>query len=111
MITLIPKKGMDLVFLKNWRPITLLNTDYKILARVVSNRITPYLPKLIHDSQTGFMKNRNISHDVRKIIDIMQYVQNENIDALLISLDFEKAFDRVEIKALIGTLENFNFVR
>ena len=89
--------------------MTLLNTDFKILGKLIVLRVKPFLEKLIHPSQTGFMQGRNISHNIRKIIDIIEIVDRENIDALLISLDFEKAFDRVERTALNGTFRFCNF--
>ena len=55
------------------------------------------------------MRNRNTSEDIRKIIDVMQYVKNSHTDALLISLDFEKVFDRVERTAVRETLKLLNF--
>ena len=56
VISLIPKDENNLTTLSNWRPITLLNVDYKILAKVIAKRIEPVLPKLIHPDQTGFIK-------------------------------------------------------
>ena len=109
IITLIPKKELDTAFLKSQCPLTVLNTDFKILAKLLTLRIDPYLPKLIHSDQTGFMKNRNISHNICKIIDILQYVRDNNIEVLLILLDFEKAFDRVEHKVVQETLKLLNF--
>ena len=67
------------------------------------------LDHLIHESQTGFMKNRNISYNIRKTIDIMQFADEEDLQAVIISLDFEKAFYRVEMCALRGTLIYHNF--
>ena len=99
IISLIPKKDRDPLRLKNWRPLTLLNCDYKILTKAIVYRIRPYLDHLIHPSQTGFMQDRNISHNIRKIIDLINIVENEDIIAVLISLDFEKAFHRVEHNA------------
>ena len=55
------------------------------------------------------MENRNISHNIRNTLDLMNYAEQNNIEAVIISLDFEKAFDRVELKSLIGTLRYFNF--
>ena len=109
IITLIPKIGRDLLYIKNWWPIVLLNTDYKILSKVVTNRIKSVLPNLIHMDQTGFLKNRNISEILRKILDIMQYTIINDIPGLLISVDFEKAFDRVEHPALYKIMQAFNF--
>ena len=51
----IPKKDRDPIRIKNWCPLTLLNTDYKILAKTLVNRMKPYTDSLIHSSQTGFM--------------------------------------------------------
>ena len=58
VITLIPKEDSSLLDLSNWRPITLLNVDYKILAKVIAKRIESSLPKLINSDQTGFIKGR-----------------------------------------------------
>ena len=55
LITLLPKKDKDRLLLKNWRPVALLNTDYKILAKTLANRLKPYLEQLIHPDQTGYI--------------------------------------------------------
>ena len=60
VITLIPKKDSDLLDLHNWRPITLLNIDYKIASKTLAKRIENVLPKLVHPDQTGFMKGRSV---------------------------------------------------
>ena len=60
VITLLPKEDSNLL-LSNWRPITLLNTDYKIASKVIANRIESILPSIIHPDQTGFMKGRYIA--------------------------------------------------
>ena len=56
IVTLIPKKDVDRKFLKNWRPISLLNVDYKITSKVIANRMKKVLPDLINNSQTFFLK-------------------------------------------------------
>ncbi len=109
IISLIPKKDKDLNYIKNWRPLTLLNTDYKILAKTLAKRLKLCLDKLINKDQTGFMKNRFIGENIRKILDILEYTENEQIPAILISIDFEKCFDRLEWPAIYKTMENFNF--
>ena len=60
IITLIPKLGKDSSLLKNWRPITLLNQDYKYLAKCLANRCRDILPGIIGDDQTGFVHGRLI---------------------------------------------------
>lgn len=111
ILSLIPKKGRNLLKVKNWRPITLLNTDYKILSKVIANRIKMFLPKLISTDQTGFMKGRNISTNIRKIIDIDDYCSQQEIDAIILSVDFERCFDTIEISSIDKILEYFNFGR
>ena len=87
----------------------LLNVDYKIVARLISNRITPVLDDIIHPSQMGFMKNRNISHNIRKICDLIKIADQEELEVVIISLDFEKVLDRVEHHAMFKALELYNF--
>jgi len=58
IISLIPKHENNLTTLSNWHPITLLNVDYKILAKVIAKKIELVLLKLIHSIQTGFIKGR-----------------------------------------------------
>ena len=65
VISLIPKDDNNLTTLSNWRAVTLLNVDYKILAKITAKRIEPVLPKLIHPDQTGFTKGRFIGQNVR----------------------------------------------
>ena len=65
IISLIPKGENYLLELTNWRPITLLNVDYKILARAFAKRVELKLPNLTHSDQTGFIKGRFIGQNVR----------------------------------------------
>ena len=72
-------------------------------------RLKNILMKLIHSDQTGFLKNRFIGENIRKTLDLIEYTEQEDIPALLISIDFEKCFDRVEWQAVKGALKYFNF--
>ena len=57
ILTLIPKKSKDPMYVKNWRPLTLMNTDHKVYAKVLANRLQKVLTYLIGNQQTGYMKN------------------------------------------------------
>ncbi len=109
VITLIPKQGKNPNQLKNWRPISLLNVDYKLCAKVLANRIKNVLPKLIDSDQTGFMKNRYIGENIRLVLDTIRYTGKKDIPGVLMFLDYEKAFDRLEWSFVNKALEYFKF--
>ena len=109
VITLIDKKGKDRALLKNWRPISLLNFDYKLLSKTISFRVTEYLPKLIHHNQSGFVKGRFIGDSIRVLQDIMLYSLEKRLPGLILFIDFEKAFDTIEWKFIWKALEKYNF--
>ena len=106
LITLIPKKA-DPHYIKNWRPLTMLNTDYKILAKLLALRLKKVLADIIGPQQTGFMEGRCISHNIRKTIDIVSHIYNAGKKALLVSIDYVKCFDRIEYTAVRGALRYF----
>ena len=109
IIKLIPKKDAELYFVKNWRPITLLTTDYKIAAKAIANRIKSVLPRLINNDQTGFMKGRFIGENIRLIDSIIRYAAENNIPGLLLFIDFEKAFDSLEWSFIYESRRYFGF--
>ncbi len=96
IITLIPKPGKDSKILANLRPITLLNTDYKIVTLVYANRLKSNLDKIIRDSQSGVMKDRSIHSIIRSVIDLLDYKHLIEDDGFILFLDFYKALDLVE---------------
>ena len=107
--SLIPKKDKDPTQITNWRPITLMNADHKILAKVIANRLKPVMQYLIQDQQTGYIENRFIGMNIRKLADLISYVESEQIPAIMITIDFRKAFDTVEKTAIIGVMHYFGF--
>ena len=109
VITLIDKKDKDRQYLKNWRPISLLNVDYKIISKVLALRLKDILPDIIHENQTGFVKGRYIGDNIRTVLDIMTLSKDKNIPGILLSVDFEKAFDSLDWDFLHLILEKFNF--
>jgi len=109
VITLIPKKDKDPKKLKNWRPITLLNSDYKILTKYIAEYLKEHLCKLIHSNQKGFLQDRFIGENIVNAMSMIEYAENNNIDLTLVFLDYQKAFDSVEIKIILQCLESFGF--
>ena len=90
IISLIPKDEDNLMVLSNWRPITLLNVDYKILARAIVKRIEAKLPKLVHPDQTGFVKGRYIGQNVRLLNDLMEFTESNQLPGILLFIDLKK---------------------
>ena len=93
VLTLIPKKGKDLRYLKNWRPLTLLNTDYKILTKLLAARLQEVIKKIVHPDQSGYIQGRFIGQNIRTTFDIIEYCKTFDIPGMIITIDFEKAFD------------------
>jgi len=103
------QKNKDVEYLKNWRSISFLNNDYKIATSAISVRMVNVLPKIIHSSQTGYVKGRYIGESIRTITDIMSFTETQNIPIFAVFLDFEKAFDYIEWNYLQKCLKTFNF--
>ncbi len=75
-------------FLKNWRPISLLD---KIIAKLVATTLQTVIHSIINDDQSGYLKGRYISQNIRILEDIPFFSQNNKLPSVLLSIDFEKA--------------------
>lgn len=109
VIICIPKGDKPREYLKNWRPISLLNVVYKIGSASIANRIKKVLPKIIHEDQNGFVPGRYIGDNIRLMYDLINYLKEEKIPGLLVSIDFEKAFDSIDWSFMEKTLKIFGF--
>ena len=105
-IVQIPKKTENIDQVANWRPITLENCDLKIFSRVLSNRFQSVLPQIIHESQTGFVRGRRIFESVLTIDSVLRA---QSRWGYMLSLDWSKAYDRVNFDWLSYALEKFGF--
>ena len=101
VVKLLYKKG-DAKNLKNWRPISLLNTDYKILSKILNNRLKPFLSKIIPLEQKCGVDGRNLSDAIRNIVHLKENLQKSG--GYLVALDQSKAFDRVSHQYLFRLL-------
>ena len=108
LISLLPKKDKDLHLLKILRPLTLLNIDYKILAKTLATRLKKVLLHLIGEQQTGFMEKRCIQENIRTTIDVIMHIYNMGKRTVVISIDFEKCFDHIEHESIYNTMKYFN---
>lgn len=108
-ISLIYKQRGDKRDLKNWRPITLLNVDYKILARVLANRFKRVLPTIVSENQTCCIIGRDIADTIASIRDVIDLVEQDNLEGYIVKIDQQKAFDRVSHKYLFSVLQKFGF--
>ena len=97
------------MYLENWRPISLLNVDYKIATKVIAKRSEKVLPDIINRSQTGYIKGRFIGENIRIIKDVMHYTSTRNIPGIALFVDLRKAFDTIEWCFFRKTLQQFNF--
>ena len=109
VITLLKKGGRHVwMGLDDYRPITLLNTELKILARVLANRLQLVISDLIGSEQTFAVKGRSIQDNLHLIREVLEGIE-DGTEAALISLDQSKAFDRVDHRFLATVLETAGF--
>ena len=104
-------KGKDLPRdeIKNWRPITLTTTDYKIFSKCLAIRLQKVLSYLINSNQSGFLKGRSITDHIRLLDDLINLSYNHDKPGMIVSLDYEKAFDSIEKDTIYSTFNKFNF--
>jgi len=109
IVSLVPKKGKDTMFIKNWRPITLLCADYKLASKAIAYRIRPHLIKLINSDQNGFVKNRYIGQNIDLLHQIIEYSEESKIPGIVLAVDYEKAFDKLNWGFINHVLQLYNF--
>ena len=97
--------------IENYRPITLLETDYKILTKVIAKRLGEVAETLIHPNQAGFVPGRSL-FDHTKLASLMpEYAKETGNEGLIVSLDQEKAYDKIDHEYLWKVLENYGFLQ
>ena len=109
IVTLIPKTGNQHDSIKGWRPITLLNVDFKIISAAVTNRLKSVIQQLISPSQTAYIQGRFIGENSRVVYDIIEHLNNSSSSGIITAIDFESAFDTVSWEFLSTALDKYNF--
>ena len=110
-VTTLLHKGKELnrENLDHFRPISVVNLDYKILAKTIAERLKIILPSIISKTQYGFMKGRNPASILRQIDDILQYAEDHKKIGYMLAIDFKKCFDSVSHKYVKYAFQLFGF--
>ena len=95
--------------IKSWRPISILNSDYKLLAKIFSLRINTVIDQLVDQNQAAFIKGRGSAFMIREIYDIIEKEKSVKGNSILLSLDYAKAFDTISTRAIISAIKLYGF--
>lgn len=109
VITLLPKKNLDKTLISNWRPITLLNSDVKIISKALANRLQYCVKDVVSEDQSGFIRGRSIITNLNNIQAVIDHSADSGNSGALLAVDYAKAFDTVRWDLIFHALKLFGF--
>ena len=109
IISLLPKGDKNKEQLNNWRPLTLLSVEYKLISGCIAKRLGKVMGKLVGSDQNGFVGGRYIGESIRTVYDTMCYAKNKELTGIILLVDFKKAFDSLSHRFLLKCLKFFGF--
>ena len=95
--------------MKGWRPISLLNVDYKIISTAIANRFKTVINRIISPSQVAYIKGRFIGENSRLVYDLISHANKTNQPGLIMAADFEAAFETISWPYIRAVLKEMNF--
>ena len=107
MCPIYKKKEADNI--ANYRPITILNTDYKVFTKAIATRLMEVAPSVIHRDQVGFIRERSIFDQIEQAVTTINYARLKGLNGAIVALDQEKVYDKVTHPYLWEVLESFAF--
>ncbi|MCO5554955.1 hypothetical protein L7F22_008495 [Adiantum nelumboides] len=108
LIKLIPK-GQDRLEIKNYRPLTMLNSVYKVMAKALALRIKYVVNQVVHPKQFGFVQGRSIHEAILNVITAIDWAAEQDQDYVMINMDLEKAYDRVSWDLILAVVDRLGF--